>query len=537
MITSLTKKFFSLLLTLIIIFSLSIPSLADTTPTLTRLAGVDRYATAAAIVNSGWKQSDYAILAYGENYPDALSAAPLASRYNAPILLTTSDSLPAATKQTLINLQVKHVIIIGGTGVITSSIELELKSMGIDSNRIAGQDRYETAIQVAKQIIDPSTPMIFVVNGEDYADALSIAPIAAATQSPIILVPKDGMPDCVKNYIIALRMVPLKIYVIGDSDTIKDNVYYQFNSPERIDGRDKYEKNIAVIQKFRNYFKSDNICLATGENFADALTGSVYAAKLNTPIMLVKNDPQDVTKNYYQQCVKKLSSINVFGGTAVVSDSLIQDLSNKTIVTPQTICNFKDKNLQSVIRKTIHKNNGDITTEDVQSIKCLYANNCQIKDLGGIENCTNLTAIYLDNNQVSDLSTLKGFSNLTTLHLDSNNLLKCLDDLKYICLKNINLRDLSGGDYNCSQIIYARNYGKDIILIDNLNISINQNGSYTLPTTVKAKVYKGNVGSNVAVKWNVSTVDTSEAGTYYYFGTVDGYDGYVILTVEVASNT
>ncbi|WP_242976106.1 Ig-like domain-containing protein [Desulfosporosinus sp. FKB] len=117
-----------------------------------------------------------------------------------------------------------------------------------------------------------------------------------------------------------------------------------------------------------------------------------------------------------------------------------------------------------------------------------------------------------------------------------NNSNNDFDALKYICLKNLNLRDLTGGDYNCSQIINSRNFGKDLILIDNISISVNQNDSYTLPSTVKAKVYKGIPGRDVAVKWNAATVDTSEVGTYYYYALVDGYDGYVILTVEVTGN-
>jgi putative cell wall-binding protein len=548
------KKIFSVVILIIMTFqfSFAIQTYADTSPNVVRLGGIDKYATAAAIANSGWKQSDYAILAYGENYPDALSAAPLASKYDAPILLTKSNSLPEVTKQALINLQVKKIFIIGGTGVIANSIESELESMGIKENnlnRIAGKDRYETAILVARQIANYG--QLFVVIGEDYPDALSIAPIAALKQYPIILVPKDVVPDCVKDYVNYIGnsrsgTSPLNTYVVGDSSVINDDVFKEFIGfkPERIVGEDKYERNIAINQKFNIYLNSDSLCLATGENFADALAGSVYAAKLHAPIILVKNSSQDITKSYYQERLNNTNTINVFGGTAVVSDSLIQDLGNKSLSKPQTICKFKDHNLENVVRATIHKNNGDITIQDAQSLKCIYGNDSQIKDLSGIENCTNLTALYLENNQITDISALKGLSNLRTLHLEGNQLNNNqlnnsnndFDDLKYICIGNLNLRDLTGGDYNCSQIMSSRNFGKDLILIDNISISVNQNDSYILPSTVKAKVYKGITGSDVAVKWNTPTVDTSEVGTYYYYGMVDGYDGYVILTVKVTGN-
>lgn len=123
-------------------------SLANT-QTEKRLAGFDRYETAAQITKDGWNQSNYAVLAYGKNYPDALAAAPFAQKYDAPLLLTKSESLPEITKQTLIDLDVKGVFIIGGTGVIFEPVDAELREMGIKVSRIFGYDRYDTAVEIA----------------------------------------------------------------------------------------------------------------------------------------------------------------------------------------------------------------------------------------------------------------------------------------------------------------------------------------------------------------------------------------------------
>ena len=57
-----------------------------------RLAGVDRYRTAVAISQEGWKSSDYAILVRGDDFADALCAGPLAGKYDAPILFTDKYS-------------------------------------------------------------------------------------------------------------------------------------------------------------------------------------------------------------------------------------------------------------------------------------------------------------------------------------------------------------------------------------------------------------------------------------------------------------
>lgn len=298
--------------------------------TTNRLAGATRYDTAVDIAQDGWYQSDYAILAYGENYPDALSAAPLAKKYNAPILLTSTNNLPSVTKQSLENLKVKTVFIIGGTGVIPTSIDDELIQMGITPDRIAGLDRYETSIEIAKRLSSPSE--LIVTTGEDYPDALSIAPIAGAKQIPIILVPKGSLPQAVKSYIAAQGIH--KTYIVGDASIIEDSVYNQFPNPERIVGADKYQRNVAINEKFDSYFTENSLCLANGEGFADALTGVAYATKINAPILLVKSiSPQD-TKNYYRQRLQSVNTLYVFGGAGVVPDSLIQDLLIDTPIPP-----------------------------------------------------------------------------------------------------------------------------------------------------------------------------------------------------------
>ncbi|ACL22723.1 Ig domain protein group 2 domain protein [Desulfitobacterium hafniense DCB-2] len=320
------KRMTSAVLTLIMLFALIFPgqTLASTTPTVNRLAGQDRYETAAAIARQ-WSHSDYAILVSGENYPDALASAPLAQKHKAPILLTASDSLPASTKQALADLEVNQVIIIGGTGVIAPSIEAELQAMGISTTRLAGQNRYETALKIAGQVQNSPT-QLFVCTGDDFADALSVAPIAAIEQIPIILVSGDSLANSVQEYLDLNSAHITKTFVIGYSDVISDQVAGQFPHVERIVGADKYARNIAVNEQFNHLFSTEALCIASGEGFADALAGSALAAQKSQPILLVNNATPDTTKKYYQQRSTSLDHIIVFGGTGIVADKVMQDL-------------------------------------------------------------------------------------------------------------------------------------------------------------------------------------------------------------------
>jgi putative cell wall-binding protein len=348
---SLTIK--SLLLSLILIFIFTIPTLANTP--YTRIAGQTRYDTASTIATSGWTQSDYAILCYGENYPDALASAPLAKKYNAPILLTSQNSLPDATKQALTALQVKTVIIVGGTGVISSNIDSQLQSMGINVNRVFGNDKYETAIKVAEQV--STTPSsIFICNGYDFGDALSVAPIASIQQSPIILVSNDSIPSSVKEYIASHNIS--KSYVIGYSDIVSDSIANQFPNPERITGADKYERNISVDKYFNNIFTSNGCGIATGEQFADALSATAYCAKMSEPLVLANFNSPSNTRNYYQQRMGDQSKVFVFGGNAVLPDSVITGLSS--VDSSTNADNNTDNNVPATGGSTTVNNNTTI---------------------------------------------------------------------------------------------------------------------------------------------------------------------------------
>lgn len=323
------RKRFFLILAMLIVFLLASMGTAYASQSLTvnRFAGYDRYGTAFQIAKTGWQQSDYAVLAYGENYPDALAAVPLAEKLQAPILLTNKDSLNPKTSTALKDLKVMTVYIVGGTAVISSDVEDQLKKDGYTVKRIAGQDKYATAIKIAEELGDVTE--IAVTSGEDYADALSIAPIAAEKQMPIILVPKDKITNTIQNYINSRNIT--KTYVVGDQSVISDNVVNKFNNPERILGQDKYARNIAVLNRFADSFQTNNLCLATGENFADALTGAVYAAKNNGAVALVKEDLPMSTTDFLKGKGDSLAAITVFGGEAVVPSQLVQGVFGKTI--------------------------------------------------------------------------------------------------------------------------------------------------------------------------------------------------------------
>lgn len=321
------KKVFLSLLLLISLASFN-TAYASQDITLNRLAGNDRYETACQIAKAGWTQADYAILAYGQNYPDALAVVPFAYKLNAPVLLTEKDSLNAKTKAILQELKVKTVYIIGGLNVISANQEKQLTDLGYMVKRISGQDRYETSVKIAAEFGNVSK--ITVASGEDYADALSMAPIAAQMQIPVILVPKDDLTGSIQNYLSTHKIT--QTYVVWDDNNDLTNntakVINTFNNPSILTGKDKYARNVTILESFKDSYQSAKIFIATGENFADALTGAVYAAKNNGAIVLVKKDLPAETKSFLQTLSPSVSTVTIFGGEGAVPLADFQSFLN-----------------------------------------------------------------------------------------------------------------------------------------------------------------------------------------------------------------
>lgn len=316
---------------------------ASAEPLSERIAGQNRYDTAVNVSQKYWTKADYAIVASGIDFPDALCAAPLSKKYDAPILLNEGNSLNLVTKEELKRLGVKNVIIIGGTGVVSSKVEEEIQSMQYSENnstknvqitRIAGQNRYETSIKVAK-ILDKSTK-IFVAYGENFPDAISVGSIAATEGMPIILTAKDSIPNNTKEYIQEKK--PEQAYIIGGTSVISDAVEKQIPNARRISGADRYETNAIILNTFENCFNYDKAYVASGENFADALTGSAAASKSFSPLILVGRNVSSFSRKYVVDRLSGTKNITIFGGTGAVSSisarKLISGYGFKVVLDP-----------------------------------------------------------------------------------------------------------------------------------------------------------------------------------------------------------
>ena len=275
-----------------------------------RISGIDRYETAIAISQTGWESADTVVIATAGNFPDALAGGPLAYLEDAPILLTRSHKLHSETREEIERLGAGKAIILGGSGAVSDAVEAELDEMNLETERVGGKTRYETAALIAEKL--DSTRAV-VANGLNFPDVLSVSPYAAKNGIPILLTRSDALP---KETSAALKRYASSL-VIGGTGVVNGEVFARLPEPKRYGGKDRYETGSQVATQLP--LGDSRAFIATGLNFPDALTGSVLAAKNDAPILLVR--PDNIPTATEQQ-LPSYRGFSIFGGTGAVSEQV-----------------------------------------------------------------------------------------------------------------------------------------------------------------------------------------------------------------------
>lgn len=281
----------------------------------TKLAGSNRYATAIEISREAFEKNDSAdtvVIVGGNALMDGLSAGPLASAKNAPILL--ADAKSGLNNDTLNeidrvcdNLKNKTVYIVGGDSSVPKSVEKQLKDkFGAVVVRISGKDRYETSLDVTRRlgyekvletgVQGAEKGNVYFVGGEGAADAMSIAGVASKfvggkVDGPIVVVPKNEISRKTRDFISSKYFK--KAYFIGGDGNLSTNVYKTpglAKEKERVSGKDRFETNVEILNKKEFYTKPqvDGAIFASGDNkyLVDAQTSAVLSVDKKAPIVL-----------------------------------------------------------------------------------------------------------------------------------------------------------------------------------------------------------------------------------------------------------
>ncbi|MGB4135347.1 MAG: cell wall-binding repeat-containing protein [Microbacterium sp.] len=190
-----------------------------------RLFGQNRFGTAAD-VSTLWDTSGVVFLASGMDFPDALAGAAAAGAVGAPVLLTEKNTLPAETRTALATLQPSVIVVLGGTGVISSSVAsaaVSATGVSTESMRLSGANRFDTAVEISRTVFDqPGVPVVYVASGASFADALAGAAAAGYLGGPVLLTEANAIAPSVLTEI--QRLQPARIVVLGGPSIVSDVV-------------------------------------------------------------------------------------------------------------------------------------------------------------------------------------------------------------------------------------------------------------------------------------------------------------------------
>ena len=293
---------------------------------VSRLAGPDRYATAASVSAASFAAGvPVAYVATGANFPDALAAGAAAARRGGPVLLVTSGAVPSATARELARLKPAAIKVVGGTSMVSDGVLASLRAYATtgDVSRLAGANRYATAAAISRDTFTGGVPVVYVATGENFPDALAGVAAAGSDGGPVLLTGRDTVPGDTAVELGRLR--PGRIVVLGGTSVISDGVvatlrgYASSGRIDRLFGANRYATAVDVSSS--TFGSSEVAFIATGTNFPDALGGGPVAGSIPGPLLLVPGTsvPSEVANE-----LKRLAPdrVVILGGTSVVSASV-----------------------------------------------------------------------------------------------------------------------------------------------------------------------------------------------------------------------
>lgn len=321
------------------------PNVPPVQPTaVSRLSGTDRYGTGVAVSQAQWSNAggdntpraiaDAVVLARGDNFPDALAGTPLAKRDRGPLLLTEPGALNPLTANEIKRVlpKGKTVYILGGNQAVSPKVQSQLVALGYTVKRFGGSDRYQTALLIAQQGMG-SPHQVVVATGQDFADALAAGPLAADEGNAILLSNGKTLDANTKAYIAGAQRKngaadpAFHLNAVGGAAVAATR--YLGSQSHALMGNDRYQTAAAVAARFAADMPVTQFGVATGTQFADALTGGAFMANANEPLLLTAPTalaPSDTTLLHGMR--SQLSAVTLFGGPVALKQAVMDQIAH-----------------------------------------------------------------------------------------------------------------------------------------------------------------------------------------------------------------
>ena len=296
------------------------------TPTVSRISGADRFATAVALSQSAYPAGNVPVvyITTGANFADALTAAPAAAAQGGPLLLVNQNSIPTSTSGELTRLKPKKIVVVGGPDAVSATVYSQLQTIQPAITRIGGADRFQTS-QLVAQAAFPTATSIYIATGDNFPDALSASAAAGTAKEPVVLV--DGLEsqlDASTSAFLVAQKVKNAVVVGGTAAItagLESGVQAAGVTVTRVAGADRFATSAQLNAS--SYTSASTAYLATGLDFPDALAGAAVAGASKLPLYLVESTcvPRSTATDLVDQGTKK---VILLGGTSALTSSVGQ---------------------------------------------------------------------------------------------------------------------------------------------------------------------------------------------------------------------
>lgn len=287
-----------------------------------RIAGDDRVQTVIEISRQTFEDgtAGAVVIARSDNFADALAGAPLAITKGGPLLLNPPGGIDPAVRAELRRVlpQGATVYLLGGAHGISALAPLDLEHEGYQVVRIAGSDRFETAVLVARQgLRDPQA--LFLTTGLDFPDALAAGAAAGSRHGAVLLTAGSTVPPVVAAYVS--EHPELARYAVGGPAATADP------AAVGVVGTDRYDTARKVAQTF--FSDPFAVGVASGETFPDALAGGANVGLAGGPLLLSPAAQlAPATASYLQANRDSIAVAVLYGGPRALSgavETAVQD--------------------------------------------------------------------------------------------------------------------------------------------------------------------------------------------------------------------
>ena len=298
-----------------------------------RISGPDRYATAHEIAKRYNSDPQRVLIVRGDDMEgmpqiiDGLTASGLAGVADAPILLVHKDRIPNGTLAALDDLAPEEAWIIGGVGAVSDAVEQEIKALGIDTERISGATRFETAAEIALKMKSATGNIGIITSGnnENLVDSLAAGPLALQGH-PILLVNnlREIIPPCTIEAIKELGIQEL--IIIGGPGAVSKVIEDELNDLDdvsvlaRIGGSNRYETS-ALVSQLGNFDGINEYSLVNG--FGTSYVDAVAASTLGAPILYFNGHREEIPRSVIS-ALRLKENFWAIGGFSVTPDSVIE---------------------------------------------------------------------------------------------------------------------------------------------------------------------------------------------------------------------